>query len=99
MAIKDKKVYKCACGKSNVTELRTAKRRVSSWLGYGALLGFIFVLITYPEFLITNLDVKAWALLLLVGYFLVGISVRTRKWRRQGHSFVCSTRRASLEVI
>lgn len=97
--IKDKQVYVCICGKSNTTELRAAKRRVSSWLGYGALLGFVFVLVTYPEFLIADLDLKGWMLFLLVGYFLVGIPVRMRVWRRQGHSFACSARRASLEVV
>lgn len=98
--IKDKTISACICGRDKKAKIqRTAKQRVTSWLGYGALAGFVFALLTYPEFLVTDLDPKGWIFLLLIGYFVIAVPYKTYAHLKEGHSFLCSVRRGFIEIV
>ena len=97
--IKDKKVELCICGREKKTEIRLAKRRVSSWLGTMAAIGFFITLVTYPELIIEPLDLKSIILLGLIAFFLMGITYKTVLYKRKRHSFQCALRRAFLDIV
>lgn len=97
--IKDKKIKTCVCGKRNSVETRVAKQRVLSWMGYTMLIGFTLALITYPEFLIEDLDFKGALFLLVIGYFLVAVPYKTYLHVKEKHTLSCSLRKAMLEII
>lgn len=98
--LNDTTVPACICRVDEKTKIpRDTKRRVSSWLGCGALLGFIVVLLTYPEFLVSETDFAGWILLLLIAYYFIGVPYKTYIYIKDRHTLKCALRRAALEVI
>ena len=96
--IKDKKIQLCVCGREKKTETRTAKRRVSSWLGTAAAILFVVVILTYPEILLESFDLKTALACALMAYYTLGVIYKFTV-HIQKHSFRCAFRRAWIEIV
>lgn len=97
--IKDKQIQLCICGREKKTDIRSAKRRVSSWLGTAAATGFLIVLITYPSMLVEDIDFKSIIALGLIAYYTVGTIYKTITYIKKKHTPLCALRHAYLDTV
>ena len=97
--INDKQVAVCICGKSNNKILRTSKQRALTIIGSLVLAGFTIALLIDPSFILEKPDIKSVILYGLILYFIVIVPYKLVSFKKLGHSFFCSPRRAYLEIV
>lgn len=98
--ISDEMVQACICGIDKKTKIeRTAKRRVLTWMGTVAFVGFLLTLAVYPELLVEQIDAKSIIAFSVVLYLIIGMIYKFVDYGRKKHGLLCSLRRAYLEIV
>lgn len=96
--IRDKEVKVCICGRSNKTVIRTAKQRVSTWMGT-IVVAVVILLITvedgYRHSGIESRDILPIGVALFI---ILATAIKTVSYLRKGHSLMCALRWAYYMV-
>lgn len=96
--INDKEVKICICGKSDKTVVRTAKQRVSTWMGTVVIIAVILLAAAEDGYRDSGIEARD-LLPIGVALFIVFVTlIRTIFYLRKGHGLICALRRSYYMV-
>lgn len=97
--IHDKIIAVCICGKEEKTMERTAKQRVTTWLGVAGLICFLAVVISGGFYLEEWLDPLGLIVIGFLIYAVTGMSAKVLIRLKKGHNIRCSIRYAFYSLV
>lgn len=96
--IHDKEIRVCICGKSNKTVVRTAKQRVSTWMGTVVVIMVILLVVSEDGYKYSGIEVRDLLPIGVALFIVLATAIKTVSYLRKGHSLMCALRWAYYMV-